>query len=174
MSDDIRSDRIYSGNVTFTGNLYPPAGAITSTSFTANANERLATSKQIHRLDMSYQQATGTDVVTATHYLRVCRGAGELLGVSVRPLTAPTGGDKAFTVDVQKASNASGSFSSLLNAVVTVNSSSVDQTEQVATLAATPTTADGDCLRLVVTASGSTGSQGQGVVVTLWYEENPS
>lgn len=174
INDDIRADKVFHGNVSMLGNFYPPDGSLKTSHWSSSAADRLATSKQVHRMDLTYQQAPGSDVASATAYLRVCRGAGEVLAVKVRPMTAPTGGDKAFTVDVKKAAEASGTFTSLLNSVVTVNSSSADNTVQDATLAATPTTAAEDCIQVVIAASGSTGSQGQGVCVSIYYEEDPS
>ncbi|MGB0889602.1 MAG: hypothetical protein ACPGWS_04900 [Solirubrobacterales bacterium] len=171
---DVRGAHVFHNSVTFVGAVYLPDEAVDDDAFSTNANKRLSASKQVHRFDLSVQQDDGSDVVTDTTFLRICRGAGELKGFEVRPMTAPTGGDKEFTVDIQKASDGSGSWSSLLNAVETVDNTSTDDTLQSATLAATPTTADGDALRIVITASGSTGSQGQGVIVTAHYEEAPS
>lgn len=174
MADDIRANVTFHGTVAFVGSFYPPDESITSDHFSSSATHRLATAKQIHRIDLHYQQADGTDVATDTQLMRICRGAGELLAVKVRPMTAPTGGDKQFTVDVKKAAEASGTFASMLNAVVTVDNTAVDDTVIDATLAATPTTAAEDVIEVVVTASGSTGSQGQGLIVSLYYEEDPS
>lgn len=173
-TSDIRGVTVFHDNVTFLGTTTVPADTIKSSQFSSTATDRLVTSKQVHRIDFNYDQDTGSDVVTDTRMWRVARGAGTVLGMDVRPITAPTGGDKAFTVDFQKAADASGSWSSLLNSVVTVNSSSTDNTKQSATLAATPTFTAGSALRLVVTASGSTGSQGQGVIVSVYIDEDPS
>jgi hypothetical protein len=172
-TSDERGDRIFHGACTFK-NLYPNSGCITNTHISSDANNRIASAKVVHRLDLHYGQADGADVVAATKLLRICRGDGLLLGVQVRPTTAPTGGDKAFTVDIQKDADGGGSWSSLLSSVVTVNSSSVDDTKQNGTLIGDPSTDATDALRVVVAVSGSTGSQGQGFVVSVFYEEDPS
>lgn len=171
---DIRNPVIFHDTVSFVGTVSIPDGTVDNAAFSSAAADRLATAKQVHRVDLHYDQAPGSDVATATKLLRIARGTGTLLGLEVRPITAPTGGDKAYTVDVQKAANASGSWASMLSAAVTVNSSSVDNTKQSGTVSGTGAVAAGEALRLVVTASGSTGSQGQGLLVTIWYEENPS
>ena len=173
-TSDVRGTHIFHDSVTFAGALYLPTETIGDEEIKTDANNRIASTKVVHRIDLHYDQVGGTDVVSETKELRICRGEGTLLGVKVRPKTAPTGGDKAFTVDVKKAAEASGSFSTLLDSVVTVDSSSADNTVQDATLISDPTTDAEDCIQIVVTASGSTGSQGQGVQVTLFYEEDPS
>lgn len=170
-TSDVKGDQIFHDNVTFSGTISVPAGSFDTDDISTDANKRIADTKIVHRPDMNYAQANGSAVVSATQLLRVCRGAGELLGFEVRPTTIPTGGDLQYTVDIQKASNASSSWSSLLSAVVTVDSADANDTLITATLAATPTTADGDALRIVVTTSGTTGTQGQGFVATAVYKE---
>lgn len=169
-----RGPQIFEDNVTFQGNTYFPENSIDARAISDDANHRLAAAKQVHRFDLQYQQADGGDVASATQKLRLARGAGTLVAVEVRPTTAPTGGDKQYTVDVQKASNGSASWSSLLNAALAIDATDANETKAAATLAATPTYAAGDALRIVVTASGSTGSQGQGFVVLIALEEQPS
>lgn len=163
----------FEGTTTFTGTVRMPTGSLTNASFSSSSSDRLTAAKVVHRVDLTYSQANGSNVASETKVLRICRGIGTVKAVKVRPTTAPTGGDKAYTVDVLKAGDASGSWTSLLSSVITVNSSSADNTLQSGTLIGTPTTAADDSIRIVVTASGSTGSQGQGVCVTIFYEENP-
>lgn len=160
----------FSGITQFLNTVSIPAESITNSSIIASAE--ISEDKVRHRHSKEYIQAPGTDVVTATTYIHLCRAAGDLHSVRVRPLTAPTGGDKQFTVDVKKAANGSGSFATLLASVITVNSSSTSQTQQSGTLAADPSLAAGDLIQIVVTASGSTGSQGQGVVIELQINES--
>lgn len=161
------------GTVTFSGTVYMPNESITNSNVSTSSSHRIAASKLVHRVDLEYNQVNGTDVASETRVLRVCKGAGTFKGVKVRPTTAPTGGDKAFTVDVQTAADASGSWTSILTAVVTVNSSSANNTLQNGTLNGTPVTIADKAIRIVVAASGSTGSQGQGVAVSIHYEEAP-
>lgn len=171
MASDIREDRVYHGNVSIGGNFYPPNSFLKNAHVSSDANDRLSDAKLIHRYALNHGQADGADVASETKLLHIARGDGELLGFEVRPTTAPTGGDKQFTVDIQKDADGGGSWSSLLNAVITVDSSSVDDTLQAAVLIATPTYEDGDALRIVITASGSTGSQGQGFVAAAIVKE---
>lgn len=124
-----------------------------------------------HQHALKYAQADGADVVSETEAIHHFRAAGEIVAVEVVPIVAPTGGDKEFTVDVEKGS-AGSAFASILTGAVTVDSTSADRTGQAGTISTT-TAADGDTLRVVVTASGSTGSQGQGVLVVVTVREDP-
>lgn len=173
MTDEIRSNRTYSGNVTFSGQVFLPSSTVTGSQFTDDTTQRLPTGKAVHRYNLSHGQANGSDVVSETKLLRICRGAGTLKSFEVRPTTAPTGGDKQFTVDIQKAADASGSWTSMINPVVTMSSADSDNTLEAATIKTdgSEDTADGNAIRIVITASGSTGSQGQGFVATAEYEE---
>jgi len=149
-----------------------PAGALTDTNINSDAD--IAASKLVHRHAISYGQANGSDVITETKLLHITKAAATVQLIEVRPTTAPSGGDKQFTVDIQKAADGSSSWSSLLSAVITVSTGSTDDTRQVGTLIGSPTLADDEALRVVITASGATGSQGQGFVVTVNLDEEPS
>ena len=130
-----------------------------------------------HEHKISFSPATDSTTVTAlTKTLEAIHRTGEIIEISVTPITAPTGGDLAYTVDVKKSTGAA-AFATILSSVVTVNSSSVARTAQYATLTATAADlllARGDLLQIVVAVTGSTGTQGIGYVVTIRYRENPA
>lgn len=173
-TQEIRGNWDHSGGTfAFRDKISPPSGSIKNTHFTSDTSERLAANKQVHRFDLAYGQLDGTNVVSETKLLRIARGAGELKSVEVRPTTAPTGGDLQYTVDIQKAADASSTWTSMLSSVITLDSTSVDDSLQAGSLKTNgdEDTADGNAIRAVVTTSGSTGSQGQGFVVTCEYEE---
>jgi len=149
-----------------------PAGALTNTHISSNAD--IAATKLVHRHAISHGQANGSDVTSETKLLHIAKAAATVQLIEVRPTTVPSGGDKQFTVDIQKATNGSSSWTSLLSAVVTVSTSSTNDTRQVGTLIGSPTLVDDDALRVVITASGTTGTQGQGFVVTVNLDEDPS
>lgn len=147
-----------------------PSNAISNSQIIAAAG--IEATKIVHQHALSYSQAGGSDVVSATVPVHIFRGAAEIIAVEVVPIVAPTGGDKQFTVDVQLG-NAGSAFASILSAVVDVDDAgSTDRTVMAGTIT-TDDAADGDTLQVVVTASGSTGSQGQGVIVTVWIREQP-
>ena len=128
-------------------------------------------SKVIHQFAVHYAQAGGSDVVVATFPIHTCYKDGTLVAVEVTPLVAPTGGDKAFTVDVQKG-NQAGAFATVLSSVVTINNTKADR-QVVAGSLSTTALADGDTLEVVIAVSGTTGSQGQGALITVTIQENP-
>lgn len=158
------------GDVLIGGNLQANTMTLATSSITdANVASAAAISylKVTHMLLASYAQDSGADVATKTNVIYASRAASGavVFDIAVAIDTAPTGGDKAYTVDVKK-STGGGAFSSILTGVVTVNSSSTTRSVVVASITGTTCTlAQGDILNVVVTTSGSTGSQGQGVRV---------
>lgn len=144
----------------------PPANSIAGTAITGG----LLAEQMEHQFHVTYVQVGGTDVVDATQTIYLATGAGTIEAVEVRPETAPTGGDKAYTVDVKKAANASTSFASILSAPITMNSSDANGTLNTGTLSTT-TYSDGDAFQVVVDATGSTGSQGQGLILLVKLRE---
>jgi hypothetical protein len=129
----------------------------------------IAASKLVHHFPVSLSQAAGSVVASETRVVHIAKAAGTIAYVAVVTDTAPTGGDKAFTVDVKK-STGGGAFASVLSAVVTVNSSSTSKTPQAGTVSVAAYAA-GDVLEIVIAASGSTGTQGYGPCVTVYLQE---
>lgn len=171
-SDEIRSDRFYTGAVVFGGSVSLPEGTIEDEDIALGAN--IDPDKMTHRHAIHYGKPNGSDVASETQLLHVARADGEIVSIELRPTTVPTGGDKQYTVDVLKAEDGGSSWTSVLSSVITVDSGETDDTVITAVLDGTPTYEDGDALRVVVTASGSTGSQGQGFVLTITVNEEPS
>lgn len=165
-TDDVTITR----NLNVGGGMTIPSGIINNNSIVAAAE--ISASKVVHRHAFIVGLPGGTDVVDTTAYIFLARAAGSIKSLKVRPLVAPTGGDKAFTVDLKRAPDASGTFTTLLSSVVTVNSTSVDQTVQDGTLIATPSIAANDLIQVVIDATGTTGSQGQGVIVEVEIDES--
>lgn len=172
MADEIRGDRIYTGDVVFGGTVAFPENTIEDEDVALGAN--ISAQKLEHRHAIHYAQNNGADVVSATQVIHVSRAVGQVISVEVRPTTAPTGGDKQFTVEIEKAADGSNTWTSVLSDPVTVDSGEASHTLITAVLDGTPALADGDALRVVITASGSTGSQGQGVNVTVNLDERAS
>lgn len=168
----IIGDRVYTGNVEVQTGFTMPDNTVTNAKVSTSA--AIAASKLVHRFPLKYHQKNGTDVASETMLLHIMRAAGEVVSIEARCTTAPTGGDKAFTIDVLKAADGSSSWTSLLSSVITMNSSDANDTLNVGTLIGSPTLADGNAIRVVIATSGSTGSQGQGLVVTINVNENPS
>lgn len=161
-------DHVFSGDVQFTGTIGLPSGSLTDAMVAASAN--VTQSKLEHRHVISYHQVGGTDVVSATIPLYLAYKGVTVLGVEAMAIAAPTGGDKKFTIDVKK-STAGGAAATILTAVLDF-ASKTNLTAYAATLSGTPTMIATDMLEVVIAASGSTGSQGQGLVVNIYVAEN--
>lgn len=119
----------------------------------------------VHEFPITYIQNNGADVASATSLLFYADKPGQILVGNVWITTAPTGGDKAFTVDIQK-STGGAAFATILNSTVTVDNTDTNRTTDVMSLAGTSFVA-GDAFQVVVATSGTTGSQGQGLLVQL-------
>jgi hypothetical protein len=158
------------GTVNYQGTVNLPDGTVVNADIAASAE--IDTSKQKHRFAVHYGQASGVNVVSATQLVHVARAAGELKSVITRIVTAPNAGDLKYTIDVQKAASGSGSWTTLLTAVIDIADADTDNTVDTATLIASPTLVAGDAVRVVVTVSGSTGTQGQGFVITIEINES--
>jgi hypothetical protein len=164
----IDGNLIVNGSFNCTGTMQIPSGTVNDDDVAADAD--ISAVKLRHQHQPATGQANGADVVSRTETVWVAQAAGTIEEVLVRPETAPTGGDKQYTVDVKKAADGSTSFTTVLSSVITVNSSSANGTKQDGVLSVVSYNA-GDALQVVVTASGSTGSQGQGLTVALKLRE---
>lgn len=153
-----------------TGVLYLPAGCVGNSEVATNAG--ISASKLIHEISKCSPKASGTDVTAGTEMIHTAKGSGSISAFKVAVDTAPTGGDKAYTVDLKKSTGA-GAFATVLSAVVTVNSSSTTRTVYSGTVSSA-TYAAGDIFEVVWAVSGSTGSQGQGALAEVFFEEATS
>jgi hypothetical protein len=151
------------------GNIQIPAGSVDNADVEAAAG--IEATKLMHQYALSYHQTTGSDVAAGQGFIHTFRSASSIVAMDVTPITAPTTGDKKFSVDLHKGSVGS-AFATVLSAVITIGQTDVDRTSQAAVISAT-TAIDGDMLKVVVTSTGSTGNQGKGVLVTVWTRENP-
>src|SRR5574343_1878036 len=150
--------------------LVPSSGCISNVNIAANA--AIAATKQQHQYPISYWQADGTDVAAAIVPIYIVRGATATVAeVEAQCVDSPAGGDKKFTVDLQKANAGTPSPATLLSAVIDYTNGTADCTVKTGTVAS-PTLAAGDMLLVVVAVSGSTGTQGQGLVVTVTLRED--
>jgi len=165
----IYGDFEFPGDVAMTGTGSLPASSVVNATVASTA--KVAHTKVQQRKVAQHIQVGGTDITAKTELVHIAYGAGTVLGVNVATITAPTGGDKAFTVDVKK-STGGGAVATILTGVVTINSTKTSLTTYAGTLSGTPTFIAGDLLEIVVAVSGSTGSQGQGLIVTIdLYDE---
>jgi hypothetical protein len=174
MTSLLKHDAVISGNWTHTGTFTPPDYSIKNQHFSATVTEALSYLKQHTTFGLWYGQPNASSVAAATQVIYACPYPAKLLSALLRIVTAPTGGDLAYTVDVQSAASGSSSWTSLFSSVITVNSSDTDDSIETATLISDPSLAANDSLRVVVAVSGSTGTQGLGFGLALRLAESPS
>lgn len=163
----ITGDVLVDGTLT-AKTLNIPAGTVGNAGVAAAAG--IDATKLDHQHAIRYSQADGSDVVSAIVPIHICRAAVEIVDVEVVCIDAPSGGDKQFTVDLQVADQSTPAPASLLYAPVTIDSTVADCEVKSATITTTAAVAD-DTLLVVVTASGSTGTQGQGLIVVVTVRE---
>jgi hypothetical protein len=162
------------GNLYITGNLQVgdrldlPPGTVRGAAIADNDNAAWTKFQQLHK--KCYSQSESADVATARAIVHYFEKAGGVAYIRVIPDVVPTGGDKAFAIDVQR-SVAGGAWTTILSATVAVSSSDVARTSKSATISL-PTQVANTALAVIVTPSGSTGSQGRGVAVEVACYEN--
>jgi hypothetical protein len=130
----------------------------------------------VHEQVMRYGQPSGTNVIAESRVIGALFAAATLVEVAAVCEVKPDGGGgdpRKLNVDVQKGNQTSG-FASVLPGGTPITIDSTIANRQV--VYSTPTTtaaARGDQIKIVVTVSGTTGVQGQGLSVSVKARENP-
>ena len=153
------------------GNANYGDGQVTNFNFSSLAVDRLGAAKAVHQRNLVWHTATvTTTVVDVTALMYLAAHAGNVVGVSIRNETAPTGGDLTYTVDIQKDADGVGTPVTILSGAITPP---VSNTASTGVVTDAPYNAL-DTFLLVVDATGTTGTNGLGLIVTLEIEESPS
>jgi len=177
MSSVIRDavDRVMSGSWTFTGSVVLPDDCVNEDNLTAAA--LLPADNLVARFPaVGCKQAPGSDVVAQTEIIHIAKYAGIVASVEAVADTVPDGAsvDKKVTIDVQK-STGGAAWASILTATFDIDDGETDKVAVAGTLdAAKDDYSAGDIFKVVVTVSGSTGNQAQGLCVTVFFEEQPT
>ncbi len=142
-----------------------------------DANGRRKADSVVHEQTFRYEQASGTSVVAESRVVGSLFADATAVEVSIVCETKPdgSGGDpRKFTVDVLKG-NQTTAFASILpgGTPVTVDSGIANRQVQFV-MPTTTTGARGDQIKVTVAVSGTTGTQGQGLQVSVKYRENPA
>jgi len=162
-------DLVVSGTLT-PGGFNPPAVSIGNAAIKAAAG--IEATKLEHQYSLNYRQDDGAAVVAAIVPLTTIRGvAAEVVDIEVVCIDAPSGGDLTFTVDLGKSNAAIPAPATILTTPRTYPNATPDATVLVGSID-TAALAAGDTLVLTVAVSGSTGTQGQGLVVTVTVRED--
>ena len=165
----IESDVFVDGNLR-AKTLSIPEGTVDDDAVKADAG--VAATKLQHQHVLTYRQPNGSDVTAAIVPIFTVRGvSATVVEVEVVAPDAPDGGDKKFTVDLKKASQASPTPASVLQSVIDYDSTKANY-EVVQGTIQTSALADGDTLLVDVAVSGTTGNQAQGLVVTITVRED--
>jgi len=136
------------------------------------AGAGIAASKLEHQHVIRYSQADGSDIVAATVPVYTVRGStAEIIGVEVVCVDAPEGGDKAFSVDLHKADEGTPTPATVLTGTIAYSSTQSDCEVEAGTIDSADLV-EGDTLLVIVAVSGSTGNQGQGLVVNVHVRED--
>lgn len=161
-------------DLTFETLRLAPGASGTLDNSMVSASAAIAASKLINRVQVEYRVADGTNVAATSGdgvpvYTCTKTNGATLKAVTVVCPDAPSGGDLAFTVDVHKA-DVSAAAATVLSGTISYSSTQSDYEQESGTIS-TATIDDGDTLLVVVAVSGSTGTQGQGLIVQIEIEE---
>lgn len=148
------------------------AGTITNAMISASA--AIATSKLINRVLAEYRVPDGTTVAVTSGDGVPIYTCNKTEGATLKAVTvvcpdAPSGGDLAFQVDIYKADVAAAA-ATVLSGTISYSSTQSDYEQEVGTIS-NATIDDGDTYLARVTVSGSSGIQGQGLLVQVEIEE---
>lgn len=165
--DDV--DRVMSGRWTFAGVVDLPASTIDEAALKPGA--LIPAAKVVARFAKDHRQAAGADVAAKTELIHIAKYAGIVASIEAAIDSAITG-DNTVTIDLKKSSGG-GAFASVLTAALVIDSATAVRTAVAAVLdAAKDDYAAGDVFEVVVSVTG-TGTQAQGLVVTVFFEERP-
>lgn len=172
MSFKVEENGVFTGQVRFV-NAALQDGVITDAMVAAGAG--IDPTKLDHQHAITYYQADGSSVASAIVPIYTAHAAGVIADVAVQCLDAPTAGANPteqyqFTVDIQLANADTPTPASMLTDDVVIDDAVAD-CEVVQATVATGAYEVGDCLLVAVVASGSSGTQGQGLIVTITVRE---
>lgn len=165
----IDGDLHVTGDLT-AGGVNLPAASVGNAAVQAAAG--IEATKLQQQYALNYSQPDGSDVVAAVVPIHIVNGvSGVLVGIDAVCVDAPSGaGDEEITVDLQKG-NAAGAYATMLTAPISITDSQADR-EVVAGTPSVTVLAAGDSLQLVIDQTGSTGTKGQGLIVTVIIRED--
>lgn len=162
---------------TITGTFNPPAGSIKDTHVSSSSADRIAAGKTQHQktFTVDTDPAVAVSASDSRDYLRHrAVGAGTVTDFNAS-LEAAITGAYTYTIDLQKATDGSNTFSSVLTSTITLDNATAADTKVAATVDSTKAdyVAD-DRFKIVVTRAGASGTDGQGLLVAATVNENPS
>ncbi len=170
MAQDLINNDLHVNGTLSCKSFNPPAGAIGDAAIRAAAG--IDATKLEHQFDLDFSQSPSAEVIAETRDLRIIHGSSsEVVAVKAAITGAvATGADRSVTIDLQKGNVATGFASILTSTLQFVSTDALRAVKQAAI--ANPNLAVGDILRLVVTVSGTAGSQAKGLIVSVTLRED--
>lgn len=147
-----------------------PANSISNTQIKSDPTNPIDAEKVEREFNFGHETPIGSAVTAFSLVKHIPRNSGELVAVEIAVETIPTG-DNKITIDVERWTGTA--WSSLLAAAKDVDSTITANTPVSVTLAATPTFADGELIRITGTLGGSTGTHAKGLRVQVTARERP-
>ena len=161
----------FEGNVSFGGAVGLPVSCVGNTQ--VKDTDPIESDKVESQFALTYAQEEGAALVSATKILHVCKGAGEVLGISASfGSVIPTGNAAAESITVQVVKHTAAVPDDVMTAVIQLDDGNVVYTpEDDAGLDGTgKITAVNDILEVVVTKVGAE-VVARGLVVRVSYKE---
>jgi len=119
-----------------------------------------------------YNQVTGTNVVAnAGEGIYISPAVGQVISVEAMVTGTAATGDRSISIDVKKG-NTANAYATVLSAPIVLDIGNALRTLEAAAVAAN-TISVGDSLLMTVAVGGSTGTQPQGLLVTIKTREAP-
>lgn len=154
----------FSQPCTFVGAVSLPSGTVTNANIATAAG--IVASKLVSRRSIGYGQPNSA-ATTETRVVFACYGTTATVLQFAAGSIAKAVGDSTVTIDLKK------NGSSILSAVITLDSGNTNRLLETATLSSTALVA-GDWLEIVITATVGTGTLPTGVFVRLLLDEDPA
>lgn len=162
-------DHEFQGTVSFVGEMNVPAGTVDNAS--VSGTTFLAHTKLTHRVTVHHTQKTTASVVAYSEIGHVCHRPSRI--ISVRGLLETLPATHRHMVDVLKSSTG-GAYATALSTPLILSSTSAARVSQAATLGSTSAVyiAQGGSVKITITTSGTTGTDGKGLGVCVHLAED--
>lgn len=128
--------------------------------------------KLVHQFPIPNQLFGSTVAISATiREIYLAKEAGTVSRIESIMQTASTSTDRIVNVALHK-SSAGSTYATILSANSIITSTSTPRVPEEGTISSAAYV-DGDSFRLVVSVAGSSGTQATGLLVNVWFRENP-
>ncbi len=164
MASRINDDIHISGTLTCTA-LDIPAGTIDNADVSASA--AIAATKTVNRVRAFLNQAHGTAGTTERRTVYAARASGTIVNAWA-VLSVAASGAATHTIAIKK------NGSDILTSSIVLDNANTAYDDEAAAGFSSSAIAAGDCLEIAVTAAAGGGTLGQGLLVCVEIDENPS